>query len=138
MATFFDVDAANATLPEVGPLLQTLADQRSELIRLRDASVAAASGAGSGPGSEPEPDREEARRIRLRMQGLVDQMAAAVARIDALGITLRDIERGLIDFPALASGRQVWLCWQLGEDRVDHWHELDTGFGSRRPLIDLA
>jgi hypothetical protein len=138
MATFFDVDAANATLPEVGPLLQTLADQRSELIRLRDASVAAASGAGGGPGSEPEPDREEARRIRLRMQGLVDQMAAAVARIDALGITLRDIERGLIDFPALASGRQVWLCWQLGEDRVDHWHELDTGFGSRRPLIDLA
>jgi hypothetical protein len=138
MATFFDVDAANATLPEVGPLLQTLADQRSELIRLRDASVAAASGAGSGPGREPEPDREEARRIRLRMQGLVDQMAAAVARIDALGITLRDIERGLIDFPALATGRQVWLCWQLGEDRVDHWHELDTGFGSRRPLIDLA
>ena len=138
MATFFDVDAANATLPEVGPLLQTLADQRSELIRLRDASVAAASGAGSGAGSEPEPDPEEARRIRLRMQGLVDQMAAAVARIDALGITLRDIERGLIDFPALASGRQVWLCWQLGEDRVDHWHELDTGFGSRRPLIDLA
>ena len=138
MTTFFDVDAANGTLPEVGPLLQTLADQRAELIRLRDASVAAASGAGSGPGSEPEPDPEEARRIRLRMQGLVDQMAAAVARIDALGITLRDIERGLIDFPALASGRQVWLCWQLGEDQVDHWHELDTGFGSRRPLIDLA
>jgi hypothetical protein len=138
MTTFFDVDAANTTLPEIGPLLQTLADQRSELIRLRDASVAAASGAGSGPGAEPEPDPEEARRIRLRMQGIVDQMAAAVARIDALGITLRDIERGLIDFPALASGRQVWLCWQLGEERVDHWHELDTGFGSRRPLIDLA
>jgi hypothetical protein len=138
MTTFFDVDAANATLPEVGPLLETLADQRSELIRLRDASVAAASGAGSGSGAEPEPDPEEARRIRLRMQGLVDQMAAAVARIDALGITLRDIERGLIDFPALASGRQVWLCWQVGEGDVTHWHELDTGFGSRRPLIDLA
>ena len=137
MATFFDVDAANATLPEVGPLLQTLADQRSELIRLRDASVAAASGAGSGSGSEPEPDPEEARRIRLRMQGLVDQMAAAVARIDALGITLRDIERGLIDFPALVTGRQVWLCWQLGETDVAFWHDLETGFGSRRPLIEL-
>ena len=49
------------------------------------------------------------------MQGIIDQMAAAVARIDALGITLRDIEHGLIDFPALAGGRQVWLCWQLGE-----------------------
>src|SRR4029079_6664527 len=100
MTTFFDVDAANATLPEVGPLLETLADQRSELIRLRDASVAAASGAGTGSGAEPELDPEEARRIRLRMQGLVDQMAAAVARIDALGITLRDIERGLVALPA--------------------------------------
>jgi len=60
------------------------------------------------------------------------------SRIDALGITLRDIERGLIDFPALASGRQVWLCWQLGEDTVAFWHELETGFGSRRPLIELS
>src|SRR6188472_2814137 len=135
MTTFFDIDSANAALEEVGPLLATLADQRAELIRLRDRTIAAHASA-SGGGADLEP--EEARRIRLRMQGLVDQMAAAVARIDALGITLRDIERGLIDFPALASGRQVWLCWQLGEDRVDHWHELDTGFGSRRPLIDLA
>ena len=71
------------------------------------------------------------------MQGVIDQMAAAVARIDALGITLRDIERGLIDFPALVTGRQVWLCWQLGETDVAFWHELDTGFGSRRPLIEL-
>jgi hypothetical protein len=65
-------------------------------------------------------------------------MAAAVAQIDKLGITLRDIERGLIDFPALTGGRQVWLCWQLGEDTVAFWHELETGFGSRRPLIELS
>jgi hypothetical protein len=72
------------------------------------------------------------------MQGIVDQMAAAVARIDSLGIALRDIERGLIDFPALVSGRQVWLCWELGEERIEFWHELETGFGSRRPLADLS
>ena len=54
-----------------------------------------------------------------------------------MGITLRDIERGLIDFPALVGGRQVWLCWQLGETDVGFWHELETGFGSRRPLIEL-
>ena len=135
MTTFFDIDSANAALEEVGPLLATLADQRAELIRLRDRTLAAhASAVGGGPDLEPE----EARRIRLRMQGIVDQMAAAVARIDTLGITLRDIERGLIDFPALASGRQVWLCWELGEQEVGFWHELDTGFGSRRPLADLS
>jgi hypothetical protein len=135
MTRFFDVDAANEALTEVGPLLATLADQRNELIMLRDRALASRS--PSGAGSADAIDPEEARRLRLRMQGVIDQMSAAVARIDALGITLRDIERGLIDFPALASGRQVWLCWELGETDVAHWHELETGFGSRRPLIEL-
>jgi hypothetical protein len=134
MTKFFDIDAANEALGEVAPLLATLADQRAELIRLRDRTLAAhASATGGGPDLEPE----EAQRIRLRMQGIVDQMAAAVAQIDALGITLRDIERGLIDFPALASGRQVWLCWELGEEKVEFWHDLETGFGARRPLAEL-
>jgi hypothetical protein len=132
---FYDIDAANAALVEVEPILATLADQRLELIRLRDRLVAMPSTAGSGAN---ELDPEESRRIRLRIKGVVDQMAAAVARIDALGIALRDIERGLIDFPALAGGRQIWLCWQLGEGKVDQWHELETGFGSRRPIIELA
>lgn len=136
MTRFFDVDAANAALVEVGPLLATLADQRAELIRLRDRAMAMPSPSGGGSGDDPDP--EAARLIRLRMQGVIDQMTAAVARIDALGITLRDIERGLVDFPALVAGRQVWLCWQLGESGVGYWHELETGFGSRRPLIDLA
>jgi hypothetical protein len=132
---FFDIDAANETLAEVAPLLATLADQRAELIRLRDRTLAAHASTGGG---SSDIDAEEAQRIRLRMQGIVDQMAAAVAQIDRLGITLRDIERGLIDFPALSGGRQVWLCWQLGEDTVEFWHELETGFGSRRPLIELS
>ena len=72
------------------------------------------------------------------MQGLIDQMAAGVARIDALGLTLRDIEHGLVDFPALVSGRQVWLCWKHGETTIGWWHGLDTGFSGRRPLAELA
>jgi hypothetical protein len=72
------------------------------------------------------------------MQGLIDQMAAGVARIDALGLTLRDIERGLVDFPALVSGRQVWLCWRVGESAIGWWHDLETGFDGRRVLAELA
>ena len=135
MTRYFDVDAANEALVEVAPLLATLADQRAELIRLRDRALATSTPAGAAP---EELEEDDVRLIRLRMQGVIDQMSAAVARIDALGITLRDIERGLIDFPALAAGRQVWLCWQLGEADVDHWHELEDGFGGRRPLIELA
>jgi len=139
MTRFFGIDDANTTLVEVGPLLATLADQRLELIRLRDRSMAAHSPTGGGSADvDDSVDEAEARRLQLRMKGVIDQMAAAVARIDVLGVTLRDIERGLIDFPALVAGRQVWLCWQLGDTDIAWWHELDSGFASRRPLADLA
>jgi hypothetical protein len=145
MSRFYDIDAANAAIPELDGIVGILGEQRAELVRLRDEVLAAASGgAGSpapvtaptGPGEAHSPN--DLRLIRLRMQGLIDQMAAGVARIDALGLTLRDIERGLVDFPALVSGRQVWLCWRQGESSIDWWHDLDTGYDGRRPLAELV
>ena len=139
MTRFYDVDDANEALTEVAPLLATLSDQRAELIRLRDRVLAMSSPSGVGTTETgTTPDDEEARRIRLRMQGVIDQMQAGVARIDELGVTLREIETGLIDFPALVNGRQVWLCWRLGEGDVDSWHELSDGFGGRKPLAELS
>jgi hypothetical protein len=139
MARFYDVDRANAAIPHVREILENLRDQRLELIRLRDLVLERQNAveAGSASRGADDPD-DDLRLIRLRMQGLIDQMQAGVARIDSLGITLRDIESGLIDFPALANGRQIWLCWRLGEEDVDWWHELSTGFDTRQPLIDLA
>jgi hypothetical protein len=153
---FFDLDEANATLPEVRTILEALRDERAELIRLRDqvmerqASEEAPSETpteanvrGTGRPSEPA-DRQsdssdaEVRVLRLRMQGVIDQMQAGVARIDELGFSLREIESGLIDFPALASGRQIWLCWRLGEGDVAWWHELGDGFTNRHALTDLT
>jgi hypothetical protein len=131
---FYDIDAANAAVPELERIVRLLGEQRTELVRLRD-EVMAQRGGGEGA---PAAIAGDLRLTRLRMQGLIDQMAAGVARIDSMGLTLRDIEQGLVDFPALASGQQVWLCWQLGEDRIGWWHGLDTGFSGRKPLIDLV
>src|SRR3954454_11806914 len=148
MARFFDLDDANDTLPELRTILETLQDERSQLIALRDEFARRAAlemSPGDAPGG-PSPDdasarnREqtaERRRLRLRMQGVIDQMQAGVARIDELGITLREIETGLVDFPALVNGRQVWLCWRLGEGDVESWHELSDGFGGRQTLAEL-
>jgi hypothetical protein len=132
---FYDIDEANATVAELESIVTVLAEQRAELVRLRDHALARSPGAGRDV--EPMTD-DELRTLRLRMQGLVDQMAAGVSRIDKLGLTLRDIESGLVDFPALVAGRQVWLCWRSGEPAVDWWHELDTGFSGRQPLAELA
>src|SRR5262249_12429303 len=80
------------------------------------------------PGGESVVAADDMRLARLRMQGLVDQMAAGVARIEAQSITLRDISEGLVDFPALVNGRQVWLCWKRGEGDIAYWHDLESGF----------
>lgn len=149
MTRFYDIDDANAAVPELDGILTTLAAQRAELIRLRDEVMArrSAAAAGEDPAGElPEPTggaetavaADELRLTRLRMQGLVDQMAAGVARIEAMGITLRDIGDGLVDFPALVNGRQVWLCWRRGEEAVAFWHAIDTGFSNRQPLSELT
>jgi hypothetical protein len=147
MTRFYDLDAANATVAELDGIIAVLAGQRAELVRLRDEVLARGTAGGDGAptavaerpsGAGEPPIADDLRLTRLRMQGLIDQMAAGVARIDALGLTLRDIEHGLVDFPALISGRQVWLCWQRGETEIGFWHSLDSGFSSRQPLADLA
>ena len=149
MARFFDLDEANETIPELRTILETLRDERSQLIALRDEFArrtaletapgdASAERTAEDAAARTSESAAERRRLRLRMQGVIDQMQAGVARIDELGVTLREIETGLVDFPALVAGRQVWLCWRLGEGNVEWWHELSDGIGGRRPLIELA
>ena len=57
-----------------------------------------------------------------------------VNRIQATGAVLKDLDLGLIDFPALRAGREVYLCWKYGEDQIRYWHDIDTGFSGRQPL----
>jgi hypothetical protein len=134
VSRFYTIDDANGALPDVERILAALRDQREELIGLRDRVVAA-----SPPDDEAPTDEvaERLRLLRLSMQGLIDQMQAGVARLVEMDIMLRDISTGLIDFPALVSGRPIWLCWRLGEQDVAHWHSHDEGFESRRPLSEL-
>jgi len=136
MNRFYDIDEANATLVELGPILSTLVEQREQLVRLRD-HVLANSASGGAPEGGPAI-ADDLKYTRLRILGLIDQMTAGVARIDELGIALRDIPTGLVDFPALVNGRQIWLCWRRDEDAIHFWHDLDSGFGGRRPLIELT
>lgn len=146
MTRFYDIDDANAAIPDLEGILGTLASQRAELVRIRDEVLARQAGSETDPPTDAgatQPTEtavvpEDLRFTRLKMQGLVDQMAAGVARIEAMGITLRDIADGLVDFPALVSGRQVWLCWKRGEARVEYWHSLETGFSGRQPLSELV
>jgi hypothetical protein len=140
---FYDFDRANARLPEVRETLLRLRAQRDEIVAVRDRIVelnapALAGGAASFAASTTAEVAEETGRLRLKMQGLVDQMQAGVLELDGWGIQLREIATGLVDFPALVAGRPIWLCWRLGEERVEWWHETSDGFDSRRRMEDLV
>jgi hypothetical protein len=143
MSEYYDIDRANARLPELRQQLEALRSMRLEVIALRDRIIelnapqlvpgAVAPAASAGPNGD-----EETQRLRLRMQGIVDQMQGGVVRIDGWHIQLRDIPTGLVDFPALANGRPIWLCWRLGESAIDWWHEMSEGFEGRQRFEDLV
>ena len=129
MTSYYDIDAANARLTELRPLLSALRDARDEVAagQLRLAELASAEDA----------DPALIAREQEGMTITVKRMEQAVRQIDTWGVTLRDIGTGLVDFPALANGRPIWLCWRLGEDEIAHWHELDAGIAGRKTLIEL-
>jgi hypothetical protein len=72
------------------------------------------------------------------LQSTIDAEAAGVVRcveeLQALGVLVKDLDQGLVDFPARNGDDEVLLCWRLGEDEVAFWHTLDDGFAGRRPL----
>jgi hypothetical protein len=120
-ARHYTVDEANAALPELRASLVRIRDARRTV--LRSAERISRRSPSDGGGIDGTAHWEALRVLREEVEGLA-----------ARGIVLRDAETGLIDFPARREGRLVYLCWRPDEDRVTHWHEVDAGFGGRRPL----
>lgn len=120
----FTVEEANALLPKLTELLAEVAVRRDAL-RQRAPQVEPALRASlfNGGGRPASEYGVEAYRLYL-----------AVDVVRSLGIVLRDLDSGLVDFPHLREGRVVFLCWRPPEERITHWHELDAGYAGRRPL----
>jgi hypothetical protein len=129
---FYGIDEANERLAELRPILESLRSDRDAVAAEQADLVSFRAGNGSSRHAQELEAREE------RIRDIVRRMQKAVTQIEEWDVTLRDIETGLIDFPALVNGRPVWLCWRLGEDDIGWWHELTTGVGGRRPLAELA
>ncbi len=127
---FFTVNEANALIPEIEPLMLSLQRLNQELLEVRG-RMAAWQWKARANGHLVMADLEaDARRARE----LAEEVQALVRRVEALGCEVKDLDLGLVDFPALRNGRPVYLCWRLGEPQVAYWHELDTGFAGRRPI----
>lgn len=128
----FTVEEARRTLAEVRPLAERMASCSAEL---GDARATLAhderSIAGNG-GLDPAAHRER----RERVERLAGELERILERLGAIGVLVKDLDRGLVDFPASnpRTGETVLLCWHVGEDDLRFWHGLDEGFAGRKPL----
>lgn len=114
---------ANALLPHLTDILNQLRSAKGELTDA-EAHKALADAAPTNGGGE------EGRRVGVAFL----EVRRLLETIEQSGIVLRDIDRGLVDFPAVIDGQEVYLCWELGEDDVNYWHDLDAGYRGREPL----
>jgi hypothetical protein len=129
----FTPEEANAALPDVRELVERLVDQRRSLLALGEELEAMQALIG-GNGGSLDPTRA------AELQEAVARAAAALAgfvdELHEFGVQVKDLDRGLIDFPAShpGTGETVLLCWELGEPSVAYWHDLEEGFAGRKPL----
>jgi hypothetical protein len=122
----FSIEEANAMLPTVRDILLRIQRAHRRLRSFQDAARHAAEGAEQGGGGMPDGPRYVTHLIEL---------FSSAGELEALGVQLKDYERGLIDFPSLRDGRVVLLCWHLGEgDQIEWWHDVEDGFAGRQPL----
>ena len=127
----FTPEEANELLARVRPIAESLVAHR------RAFTVAAARRARlsqriSGNGGDFDP--QEPSELEEQLEREAEAVARAVDELQGLGVLVKDLDRGLVDFPALRGGEEVLLCWQVGEDEVAWWHGLEEGFAGRKPL----
>jgi hypothetical protein len=121
--TFYSVDEANALIPSIRPLLERIRDTQHTLAEDKTVAVMREKAANNGGGL---PGRH--------LAALTRTLEADLRQLQEWGIVLRDPSTGLIDFFHQREGETVFLCWKLGEARVEWWHPVHTGIAGRQRL----
>ena len=122
----FTVQEANALLPDVRTIVGKIQRAHRQLSKYGEEARKAAEAAERGGGGFADG---------VAYAVVLTQLTMQLTELEALGVQLKDFERGLVDFPSLRDGRVVLLCWQLGEgEEIEWWHEVEEGFAGRQPL----
>jgi hypothetical protein len=127
----FTPEEANEALVEVRPLVEQMVERRrehAEALERQEELEGRIRGNGGGiPPATLAEAAAEVERLERELSGLVDEIVEH-------GAEVKDLDEGLIDFPALRGAETVLLCWKLGEGEIEYWHRVDDGFAGRRPL----
>ena len=131
---YFTREEAQELLDYVAPHLKTAPDQRRRVEVLeRDLAAGASRVMLLGGSIPPIVELGQKRAERDRLAG---ELQEAVEKVLETGCLVKDLEMGLVDFPSLRGGQEIYLCWKLGEERIQYWHGLTEGYAGRKPLDD--
>lgn len=126
---YFSRDEANRTLPLVQRIVQDIVDDYERWKESLGQYELAAAHQRPEEGESPE-----AVALREQVDLIAQHINGYIAELEQIGCVLKGFDDGLVDFRGTLEGRDVWLCWRLGEPDVGHWHEIDEGYRNRRPL----
>jgi hypothetical protein len=129
----FTEEEANEALGTVAPLVERLVAGRRRFVETgRRLAEVRSRVAGNGGGLDPA----EVEAAQTAVEEVAKEIGLVVSELETAGVQVKDLDRGLIDFPAQhpESGELVLLCWHLGEERVAFWHGVEEGFAGRKPL----
>jgi hypothetical protein len=127
----FTLEEANALLAEVAPLVERMVERKRAFDQAEaEREELLGQIAGNGGDLTPSDVAEAATRVAEAAAAL----SALVEEIQELGVQVKDLDLGLVDFPAIRDGEVVLLCWRLGEEEIAFWHGTDEGYAGRKPL----
>jgi hypothetical protein len=130
-ARFFTPEEANEALARVRPLVERMVEARRMLLEVQRRQAELVARVASNGGGLSPPDVSA---VAAEVQQTSAELVAVVEELQELGVQVKDLDRGLVDFPCLHRGREVLLCWELGEDEVAYWHGAEEGYAGRKPL----
>jgi Uncharacterized conserved protein (DUF2203) len=119
----YTVEQANAAL---GWVMERIERLRSARVGLNDEEARGALQEAGPTNGGGEPGRV--------VSDAFLEMRNALIELQAMEVVLRDLDRGLVDFPSIRDGQEIFLCWEEGEEEIGYWHDTDSGYGGRRPL----
>jgi hypothetical protein len=130
----FTLDEAQALLPVLEALLKRAIDGKKAAESIEEEMQGLARKIFLSGGLLVDVAR--VRRKRAALESHLQAAKDSVAEIDAIGVQVKDLDTGLLDFPCEINGEIVLLCWKLGENRIDYWHTVEDGFRGRQPIDD--
>lgn len=139
---YYSVAEANELVPELAQRFGAIIQMRAQLHSMYQSLVArghtpALDLTGTSPPIVTSGLPDDVARDAQVFRGMAEALREQLELITETGCVIRDIDDGLVDWPAQDRGRDIWLCWRYGEPEVAYYHELNTGFAGRRPVSEL-